>query len=473
MTIKLRQDQDETVDKLRQSLSRHQSVLLRAPCGFGKTVVASYMAQQASLRGNKNMFSCHRDAILRQTSGTFGHFGIRHGFIAAGRPSNPFLPSQIASADTLRNRLHEITGVKLFTADEGHLWHTKTRKAIIDRAKEEGAKVILLSATPMRPDGRPLSELVDDMVHGPSESWLIENGHLARYKAYGPSSVDLSGLKAKRNGEYDTAELEHRLDKPAIIGNAVETWKRLAYGKRTVVYCVSRKHGRHVLEAYLAAGVRAVYVDGETSKDDQLKAALSIATGSADVIVSVDLMTTGFDLGAICGMDVTLQCGQFLRPTESLPLAIQMMMRPMRKQDGHAILLDHVNLIGTHGLPDDEREWSLEGRTKKPGEATIPTRTCPECFAVHRPARVCPECGHEYAVTEGRQIEEVAGELAEIDVDAVRRAARQEVGMAKTMPELVALAKRRGYAKGWVAAQMKGRGRPVRSYAEIEREWRK
>lgn len=457
---------------MRAALTQHQSILLRAPTGFGKSIVASYMAQQATLRGRKVIMAVHRKELARQMSATFGLFNIKHGFIASGMAEYPQALAQIASADTLRNRPHLLRGCNLFIPDEAHLFAAKNRALLIGLAKETGSKVVGLSATPQRLDGKPLSGLFDALVDGPDPAWLIEQGHLSSYRVFAPPGAGTEGLHT-RMGEYVTAELEERFDKPSIIGDAVQTWKDRAAGLRTIVFAISRAHGRHVQQSYISSGVNAVYIDGSTPHHERRQAIEAFADGCAPILINIQLCVEGFDLAAQVGRDVPIEAVQLLRPTKSLAMAMQMLGRALRKKPYPAIILDHVGIIKDHGLPDDERQWSLEGRTKKTGEATIPTRTCPECFAVHRPARVCPECGHEYAVTEGRQIEEVAGELAEIDVDAVRRAARQEVGMAKTMPELVALAKRRGYAKGWVATMLKARGRPVKNYAEIEREWRK
>jgi cobalt-zinc-cadmium resistance protein CzcA len=65
----------------------------------------------------------------------------------------------------------------------------------------------------------------------------------------------------------------------------------------------------------------------------------------------------------------------------------------------------------------------------------VPVRQCPKCFCCHRPAPACPECKHVYA-PEAREPEVVAGELAQIDADALRKKKRQLVGRARTLEEL-------------------------------------
>lgn len=73
---------------------------------------------------------------------------------------------------------------------------------------------------------------------------------------------------------------------------------------------------------------------------------------------------------------------------------VQQSMRSMRYQEGKtALILDFVQNYARHGLPDDDREWTLEGR-KKREKITVSVRECPICFAVN-PAteRVCKYCG--------------------------------------------------------------------------------
>lgn len=471
--IHLRPDQAAVVDETRTALKSHQSVLIRAPCRFGKTVVAAFMAKSASERRKKVIFACHRDAILRQISTTFDRFEIRHGFIAAGRPANPFAHAQVASADTLRNRLDALKGCALLVVDEGHLWHSRTRKLIIDAAKEAGAKVVILTATPIRLDGKPLSDIADHMVLGPTEAELIERGSLAQYRVFAPVSADLTGVHS-RMGDFVTAEVAERLDKPAIVGDAPATWLKYAAGLRTVVYAINRAHGKHVLDAYIAAGIRAAYIDGETPKGEQIRIAHALANGEIDVLVSVELLTTGFDLGSLVGRDVTIQCVQLLRPTKSLQLAIQMMMRCMTAWDGVSIILDHVNMIlnrdGTvnHGFPDDDREWSLEGSSvrKQEGVTDFSTWLCETCFASVRSTKpVCPYCSKEHVV-KPREIATEEGELAEIKrQQAVQK--KRQMNAARDLESVARLAVERGYKPGWIAQRMKSIGARPPSYGEI------
>lgn len=465
--ITLRPDQLKVVNETRTALADHQSVLIRAPCRFGKTVVAAFMAKSASDRRKRVIFACHRDAILRQIAATFDQFGIRHGFIAAGRPANPFAMAQVASADTLRNRLAMLKDCALLVVDEGHLWHSRTRKLIIDAAKEAGAKIVILTATPIRMDGKPLRDIADYMVLGPTEAELIERGSLAQYRVFAPVSADLSGVHTAR-GDYVVSEVAEKLDKPSIVGDAPQTWLKYANGLRTVVYAINRAHGKHVLEAYQAAGIKAAYIDGETPKGEQIRIANALADGEIFVLVSVELLTTGYDLGSLVGRNVTIQCVQLLRPTKSLQLAIQMMMRCMTPWSGVSVILDHVNMIlnrdGTvnHGFPDDDRDWTLDGAVtrRQEGVADFNVWTCESCFASVRASKpVCPYCSKEHTV-KAREIPVEDGELLEIKRQQaiVAKDRRIEVGRARDLDKLADIAIARKYKTGWLISQAKIKG---------------
>lgn len=460
--IVLRPDQLSVVGALKTSLRDYQSVLVHADCGWGKTALAGYMASGASQKRRRVIFACHRRELARQTALTFDRFGIRYGFIAANMRSDPFALVQIASHGSLMNRRDRLK-CDLFVPDEAHLWGAKSRSEMIDDVRTLGAHIVPLTATPERGDGKGLAHIADHIIHGPSASWLIERGLLAQYKAYAPVTPDFKGLHTV-GGDFVTSELEERFSKPTVFGDRVSAYKKYAYGKRAVAYCYSRKDGRETAATFRANGVPAVYIDGDTSDDVRREAIADFASGKIWVLVNTALLREGFDLSAQVGYDVPIQAVLLYTPTKSLPLAIQMMMRTLRRQEGFAIILDHVNLLAMHGLPDDDRDWSLEGipRKQREAEAAISTVKCETCFGTFRPfTGKCPGCGAERKIGDGRKVLETAGDIEEIDLDFVRRAKRDEISRAWDLPALCRVAKSQGKKPGWVYYTMKARGKTV------------
>lgn len=442
--ITLRDDQNELRVKLRVALRNSASVLAFAPTGFGKTVLASALIKILLDAGKRVIFAVHRLALIKQTAGTLDQFGIPFGYIAAGYPHNVYRAVNVASIDTLKNRLGKYPADYMII-DEAHLSASAGWAAVVDHYKKAGAKIIGLSGSPIRLDGKPLGDVWDAMVSGPSVRWLIENGFLSRYRAFAPAGIDLSGLRT-RNGEYVGSEVERLIAGKAVMAGAVRHWRRYAEGKRTIAFAPSIKRAHELAAEFTANGHVFVALDGNTPQEDRDRAFNALADRRIAGLVNCNLFSEGFDMSAQVGRDVPIECVLDLYPTQSLARHLQKHGRGLRRKPEPAILLDLVGGFARHGLPDEEREWSLDGKRngKVKGQQEERAKVCPSCFAAHDPAPRCPECGHVY-VAAPRKIDEVEGELQEIDVEAMRRERVAEQSRARSLEDLVQLATARGY----------------------------
>lgn len=440
-------------------------VLLQLPTGGGKTVMAAEMLGGAAKRGLRSHFNVHRKELIEQTSRTFGDVGIPHGFIAAGLPFNPHALVCLNGVQTLANRLEHIKAPDLVVTDECH-HATATTWDTIFRAFPD-AYQIGLSATPERLDGRGLKDYFDVMVKGPTVAELIARGFLSPYRYFAPGKPDLVGVPT-RAGDFNRGELGELMDKPKLIGDVVEHYLRLARGKQGVVFAVSREHSRHLAEAFAAEGVRAAHVDGSMADKERAAIVGAFRAGDLDMMVNVDLFGEGFDVPGLVYAGLA-------RPTKSLALFLQQVGRALRIFPGkdQAIIADHAGNAFTHGLPDDEREWTLEGRKKggrtKSSDDAFSIRQCPDCYRVSASGTaICPGCGHEFPA-QARAAATEDGELFELErLAAKNRATEQrkaEERAATTMAELIRLGRARGYANpsGW--AKMKLDQRSGRFFA--------
>lgn len=434
------------INQARLLLREHNSVLVQSPTGSGKTALSAYMVGGAIKKGMRSFFICHRIELIEQTAKTFDLVGIPYGIIAAGISPNPFQPVQICSIDTLKSRVDKIAPPDFCVWDEAHHNIAAGWAKVHDRYSN--AKHIGLTATPERLDGKGLKKNFSAMVKGPTVQWLIENGWLSDYKAFAPNKPDLGAVHTTM-GDYDKKELALVMDTNTITGDAITHYQRLARDKRAVAFCVNIKHSTNVAAQFRNAGIMAVHIDGTMRRQDRKAAIDAFRAGTIKVICNVNLIGEGFDLPAI-------ESAILLRPTQSLSLYLQYVGRALRPGKPHAIILDHAGNILRHGLPDDERDWSLEGhnrkKSKKTDEVNVSIRQCPKCFFVHKPEPKCPQCGHIY-VSENNLPEVTEGELVEINKDEVRRKRFTEQSYAKTLDQLVALGKARGYknAYKWAA----------------------
>ena len=446
MPFKLRPYQDRMITDARAALRKHRAVLIQSPTGSGKTAIGAYMASRVEKRGLRSWFTVHRDFLLEQTSQTYRRAGIAHSFIAAGRPGNPHALSQIAGIGTLRRRLDRYQPPDVCFIDEAHHLPAATWRKVFEWMPK--THIIGFSATPLRLDGAGLEDFFGNIVLGPEVGWLIENGYLSDYKAFAPSTPNMKGIHT-RAGDYARDEIDDLMDTSEIIGNLVQHYRKHADGLRAVYFCVSIRHSEHVAASFTASGIPARHLDGSASTVERIQAARDFAAGKIKVLTNVDLFGEGYDLASQSGTEVAIECVGLARPTKSLMLHLQQIGRSLRIAPGknHAVILDHAGNLMRHGLPDDERQWTLQGMKASSRKACgPPVRQCAECFGVCAAhCTACPYCGAAFVV-EGRSVDELDKELEEINIIEARKARLREQGSAQSLDALVQLARARRYA---------------------------
>lgn len=187
------------------------------------------------------------------------------------------------------------------------------------------------------------------------------------------------------------------------------------------------------------------------SDEDRKDRIQGLGNGKWQVITSCDLIGEGLDVPIV-------EAAQLLRPTASLGLHLQQIGRVLRFVEGKtAKILDHVGNVRRHGFATTQHPWSLAGtvKTRKAKEAAL--RTCERCFLAHDLAPCCPMCGYEYPKKEKAltRIENVGGELVRIEETKEERAVAMRD--ARSMVELIAFAKSRGYHRPtWWARKVYG-----------------
>jgi superfamily II DNA or RNA helicase len=435
--IVLRDYQQRLIDAGRDAYRQGaRSVLFCLPTGGGKTVTASTIVHGAAQRRNVVWWLCHRRELVAQASHTFYDLGIPHGTVQAGHVSDPRALVQVGSIQTVANRVDELPEPGLIIFDETHHIGAASWDALFHRFPR--ARILGLTATPWRLDGQGLGRWFDTMVSGPTVAELIEAGSLSPYRYFAPSKPDLAGVGVT-GGDYQRGALANAMARPQIVGDAIGHYNRLCAGNRAVAFAAGVENSRQIAAQFNAAGIQAEHVDGAMTAEMRDAAVARFKAGQTLVLSNADLFGEGFDVPAI-------EAAILLRPTKSLSLHLQQCGRALRPIEGKtAIILDHAGNVEQHGLPDDEREWSLDDREKRrKGEAAeVTTRQCAECFFVYRPAPACPACGH-VPVVKAREIEVVEGTLAEV-TKVEPRAKFKEQGKANDLESLIRLGRDRGY----------------------------
>ena len=442
--MKLRDYQQELFDKALMAMATgSKRPLIVAPCGAGKSYIFAEMAKRN--RGN-TLILVHRNELKQQHMELLESFGIS---------------ARVETYQTEFRRLGQNPKPDLLVVDEAHLSRSNTWRKVIEYYD---TWTVAFSATPTRLDGKPLGDIFDALVTGVDTKWLIEHERLAPYEYYAPSTVDTSSLRTI-GGDYVISELEQLMNERAIYGNVIESYLRFAEGEKTLAYCVSVSHARSTADSFNSAGIPSEVLHSGTPPKRRAEILDDFRKGRIKVLCNCTLLSEGISIDEI-------SCVLMLRPTESVALCVQQQMRCMRYLPGKtAKIIDFVGNYLRVGLPDDDREWSLDKpipkREQLDEHGNFYIRTCPECYLTFATAPSCPYCGTPYPLhpREIKAHEEI--ELARITaeeaakVEKEKKAARIEQGKARTFEELVRLGRARKYRNpaAWAAQVMRGRKR--------------
>ena len=166
--LELRQYQTDLV----AAVEDHDRPLIVLPTGAGKTLVASEIIRRSS---GTVLFVAHRRELVHQAVAKLADFDVHAGVILAGH-DNTAGRVQVASIQTLWARcfLHSQPRppANLIFIDEAHHAAAETYRRLI--AAYPGAKIIGMTATPCRRDGRGLGDIFSAIVEGPQVAELID-----------------------------------------------------------------------------------------------------------------------------------------------------------------------------------------------------------------------------------------------------------------------------------------------------------
>ncbi|MDF5726615.1 MAG: DEAD/DEAH box helicase [Rhizonema sp. PD38] len=457
----LRDYQQELIDKIFSAWAEgNRRVMAQLATGGGKTVILAYIARTFLEQGQGVLVVAHRKELILQAKQKLEEIcGLECGIIKAGYPAEYHKDVQVASIQSLNRRKFR-PNIGLLVYDESHHCSSKTYSDLMERYPD--AYILGVTATPCRTDGQGFKWLFDRLVTGISTRELIKLGHLCKFKLFGGKPISTKGLKTS-NGDFDQAQLEDRA--MALIGDVVPTWEKYSRGKQTIVFAVSVAHSKGIVELFNKAGVISEHVDGSTPDLERAAIIERFRTRQTTVLSNVGIFTEGFDLPAI----ETVQC---VRPTMSLSLWLQMCGRGLRPSPGkeHCIIIDHSDNWRSHGLPDEDREWSLDPVSLRP---TKFTQECEECRHIFTPLSheqtkpiskyldkegalwtvhnaICPNCRHSFEYEQGvggaggfRVATKGYGDVLEVSLDCT------QVGL-NTFTQLIAEQEASGKAKGWI-----------------------
>lgn len=382
MIPELRPYQLSVIERAAEERRRgNRIIVIQASTGAGKTTIAASIVKRALAKNSRSLLIAHRRKLVDQISGRLEEFEINHGILMRGEMTYGQASVQVASRDTLlsrcvRNQWIGLPPADLVIIDEAH--HAADPQCGYREMLENypQATVLLLSATPVGPDGRGLGPWAQAIVCAAPTSELIEGGFLVPVKVFAPDRKVTRG-KAKRG----------------IAGDLVESWKQYGENQPTVLFTSRVQHSLDAVAQFNEAGIPAAHVDANTDDYARESAFEGIANGRLKVLSNVGIIGEGVDVPELGCCQLYCEVGGRVRFLQ----AIGRVMRPSAGKT-HGILIDHSGAVFRHGFPDEDTEWTLEGNVdeafskRKEAGLTEQVHYCKPCEMLFK-GLTCPQCG--------------------------------------------------------------------------------
>jgi len=426
--LTLRDYQQAALGRVRElSAAGVRSVCLVAPTGAGKTRMAvawltghTGLAGAPLLHGDTGLWIVHRLELLRQSADQLAEIlgPLDVGIIAPGADSRPRARVQVATVQTLLARGDRPVASRL-VLDEAHHFVADQWCSLSDAYPN--TLTLGLTATPERQDGRPLGDIFEELVVAARYPDLVRDGFLVACRAYAPPSEIEDGLAL----------------------HPLEAYRRHGDGGLAFVFVGRTAVADELAAEFTAAGIPARSVHQGTRKRDRIDTLDDFARGRIQVLTSVNALTEGVDVPAA---RVAILARGF-RHVGSYLQAAGRILRPHRGKPD-AILIDLVGATFRHGLPIEDRVYSLDGEPIRRSGPSL--RQCPACgFVIASAPERCPQCGHVFAATEQAAPRIYSLELRQVYAGQ----ATPETAKRREWARLRALCDGRGWALDWAVRQ--------------------
>lgn len=415
--------QETMLNNVRAAMARYRRVVLQAPPGTGKTRLSKYILTSYSNRPQLDgesghaLFAVHRRGLVDNASNSFNERPrLPHGLIMSQRKTNSVESVQVGSIDTVNawyvdDASYTGTTFDIVVFDETHSHVSKLRTMLAAHDAKRAAHnlrptfVLGLSATPQN---KELHEVYSHIVRGPSPQWLIDNKFLKPFRYFSGTHGKASKL-VKRGDDYTEQSISEAME--GLAGDMVRDWLNLAAGRATVGFFPRRTHAQEAVELFVAAGVKAVYLDGNTPDEERLKMFDDLNNGIIDYIANVGIVERGTDIPRIGCVQMCVFVGSIVR-------WLQMIGRGSRLHPDvpDCLVLDHGDGVKKGWFFEDEVAWTLEwGDRPSKTHKAAPTIQCPQCSAQYRGGKC--KCGYEPTKRERKSqgLDFIGGELVEIE----------------------------------------------------------
>jgi DNA repair protein RadD len=349
------------------------------PTGGGKTRVASYIVGRALGSGAKVLAVCHRRELVDQLVERLPQAGR----VGSGKPVIVSTLQSMVSGG-VDHDAHLVVIDECHHLPNDQLWYQTLKRW-------EHARWLGLTATPQRGDGKPLGDTFQEMIVGAHYRQLIANGHLVGARVWTP---------------------EDRMENGELSMDPLEAYQKHCPGEQAFIFCRGVDEAYDLGIKFNQAGVTSSVIEGNTRKNIRDHEIAMFKEGKRQVLINVHVLTEGFDAPSATACILARRFGH---PSTYL----QCVGRVLRCHPGkkEAKLIDLCSNVHAHGLPTDNRDYSLEGKAMRVTAGSA-LKLCMSCGLTFEHGKACPECGEVLPVLRERGRQRVtATPMREVGVE--------------------------------------------------------
>ncbi len=333
--------QTEARECIEEAFEDYDSVLIELATGLGKTEVFTQLMKTWD-KGRCLVIAPYVQLISQAAKKIFLRTGQQPGIEQAENWSieTPWGRSKyiVASKDSLTSRTppryERLRDVGLVVVDEAHLSITSKWKEMLDFYRNDGAKILGVTATAKRHDKKAMLNIYDKCVFQYGIQDAIKDGWLvpAKTNCIQLQSLDLTDVNTTNTTlgiDFNQKELNSLLERSETIMEIADVTAKETAGEKTVVYCSSVEEAKLVAERLNDNyGIKADWIASDVSRctpshrREVMRSFQEDAEGITHVC-NVGILTTGWDYP-------DLQNIIMARPTQSKALYTQIFGRGTR-----------------------------------------------------------------------------------------------------------------------------------------------
>ena len=354
--VNLRAYQIEAIEKIKDKFTTHFRQYIEMPTGSGKTITFLSYAHRYH---KKILIIVPSKELMKQVYQTCLIFFNKNEISRKGDNHNEEIRNvHICIINSLRDfYLENIINrdFDLIIIDEAHHSQSNSYLRFIKKRCQifPNQKILGVTATPDRTDGKMLNEILFDCSFKLEIEQLIENSFLCDVEGFNvKTKIDISDIDS-HNGDFSLRELYNKLCVDSRNKIILDICKSQMLDRKVLIFCINIDHSKIISKLLNDHGISSAHIDGTMNSDERFSILSAFRKGEISFLTNCQLLTEGFDEPSIDGIILA-------RPTKSRSLFLQMIGRGLRISPGKKsckiidIVDNHKILCGFNSLVTDE-----------------------------------------------------------------------------------------------------------------------